>query len=319
MQNNNLFNRMYDEIQKAHYILLVTHKNPDADTISSALALSNYFYENKIKHKTFNISSLPRKLNFLSKFDKISQEIPKYYDLVIYLDCANQFRVGYEFSNEIKSISIDHHKSNTNFANINILDYSKGSTSELLYSFFKINKLILSKNIAECLYVGIYEDSSAFTSPRTNHETFEVVSDLLNSNINVSKIANSLLKREALSTFRILPQIMNTLELFNEGKIATIYLDDRWVKETGANISECDEIVNTVLNIGIVQVVAYFRVIENQVRVSLRSKDSIDVSLIAARLNGGGHKNSAGISVLTSSITEAKEKVVNTILNYISY
>ena len=65
---------MYEEIMNAHYILLVTHKNPDADTISSALSLSNYFFENKIKHKVFNISSLlPRKLNFLSKFDKITK------------------------------------------------------------------------------------------------------------------------------------------------------------------------------------------------------------------------------------------------------
>ncbi len=318
MQNNDLFKNMYTEIRNAHYILLVTHKNPDADTISSSLALSNYFYENKIKHKVFNIaSSLPRKLNFLSKFDKISKDIPKYYDLVIYLDCADQSRVGQEFLKEIKTISIDHHQSNTNFADINIIDYTKGSTAELLYSFFSINKLQVSKNSAECLYVGIYDDSLGFTTPRTDTETFKVVSSLLDSNINVSKISNNLSKRESLSKFKMMPKIMNTLDLFSEGKLATIYVDDIWIKETGAEISECDDIVDVVLSIGIVEVVAYFRIIENQVRVSLRSKGDIDVSLIAGTLNGGGHKNSAGLSICTSSISEAQSIVVKTILDYI--
>ena len=318
MQNNNSFKEIYSEIIKAHYILLVTHNNPDADTISSALALSNYFYENKIKHKVFNISlELPRKLNFLSKFDKITKDIPKYYDLVIYLDCADQYRVGYDFSNDVKTVSIDHHQSNNDFADINIVDYSKGSTAELLYSFFKINKLKISKNIAECLYVGIYDDSLAFTTPRTNNETFNAVSDLLSSNIDVSEISNNLSKRESLAKFKIVPKIMNTLELLNEGKLATVYLDNIWIKETGAVISECDEIVDMVLNIGIVQVVAYFRIVDNQVRVSLRSKGDIDVSLIASKFNGGGHKNAAGLSVSSSSVITAKEKVVKTILDYI--
>lgn len=318
MQNNDLFMEMYNEIIKAHYVLLLTHKNPDADTISSSLALSNYFYENKIKHKVFNISSeLPRKLNFLSKFDKISKDTPKYYDLVIYLDCANEDRVGQNFTIDVKTISIDHHQSNKNFADINIVDFSKGSTSELLYLFFKINKLKISKNIAECLYVGIYDESLGFTTPRTDNQTFNIVSDLLHSNIDVSKISNNLSKRESLSKFKTIPKIMNTLELFSEGKLATVYLDEVWIKETGVVSSECDEVVDMVLNIGIVRVVAYFRIIDSKVRVSLRSKEDIDVSLIASHFNGGGHKNAAGLSVASSTIFEVKRKVIKTILDYI--
>ena len=92
MQNNDFFSALYDEIIKAHYILLVTDKSLATHSITSSLALSNYFSENKIKHKVFNVSAqLPRKLNFISKFDKISKDIPKFYDLVIYIDCTNQY------------------------------------------------------------------------------------------------------------------------------------------------------------------------------------------------------------------------------------
>jgi len=317
MQNNKLFIEMYKKIIDAHYILIVSHKNPDADTISSSLGLSNYFYENKIKHKVFNVSPLPRRLDFLNKFDKISNKIPKFYDLIIYMDCANLSRVGELFPKEIDSISVDHHQTNDNFANINIVDATKGSTAELLHQFFSINNLPISKNVAECLYVGIYDDSLAFTTQRTNRETFKTVSDLLKKDINVSSLLDKLTQRESLSKFRIIPKIMNTLELFSEGKLATVYLDEKWIKETGANVHECDDIVEMVLALGIVKVVVYLRIVESKIRVSLRSKGNIDVSLIASHFNGGGHQNAAGLVVDSTNIKKTKDTVVSFILNYI--
>jgi bifunctional oligoribonuclease and PAP phosphatase NrnA len=318
MKNKSLFKDMYNEIQKAHYILLVSHKNPDADTISSALSLSNYFYENKIKHKVFTLSNeIPRKLNFLNKFDKISQEIPKFYDLIIYLDCSDKYRVGIDFDLDVKSISIDHHQSNDNFADINIIDDTKGSTAELLYSFFEINNIAISKYVAECLYVGIYDDSIAFTIPRTNQETFRVVSVLMKSKIDISYIAMQLVQRESLARFRTISKIMNTVDLYAEGKLATVHLKANWIEETGVVLHECDDIVDMVLKIGIVKIVAYFRIIDAKVRVSLRSKENIDVSIIANHFNGGGHKNAAGFSIELCNIEEAKKEVITIILDYI--
>jgi len=318
MQNKNLFQKMFQEIQNAHYILVVTHKNPDADTLSCALSLSNYFFENKIKHKVFNISStLPRRLNFLTKFDKITDVIPKYYDLIIYVDCADEYRVGKEFSKEIFSICIDHHQSNSGFANINIVDDTKGSTAELLYSFYQENNLKISKKNAECLYVGIYDDSIALTSPRTNKNTFTVLSSLMESKIDVSYISKNLLKRDSLARFRLLPKIMNTLDLYCEGAFGIVHMEERWIQETGADSSECDDIVDMVLNLGIVKVVAYCRVIDTTMRVSLRSKGDIDVAKIAAKFKGGGHKNSAGLSLDTICVESTKKALLETTQEYI--
>jgi len=320
MNKINLMKRAYENIVNAHYILVVTHKSPDVDTISSGLALSNFFSEQKIKHKVFNISSiLPRELNFLSKFEKISNTLPKFFDLIVYVDCANKQRVGIEFDMEIQSISIDHHQSNSNFASINILDDSKGSTAEVIYSFFKENRMMISKNTAECLYSGIYDDSLAFTTPRTDADTFLAISDLLKTNIDVSYISEQLYKRESLSKFKTISKIMNTLDLFCEGKVATVHLDPLWIKETGVDVSECDDIVDRVLNIGVVQIVAYFRVMNEHTRVSLRSKENIDVSQIAGVFEGGGHQNAAGLSIDSSNIEESKIKVVQAIRDYISH
>jgi len=313
-KRNNKFKDTLELIKSSHYILIVTHINPDADTISCALSLSNFMFENKIKHKVFNNSdTLPRVLDFLPRFDKITNQIPKYYDLVIYVDCGDKKRVHIDIEKDVKIINIDHHQSNTKFGDINIVDFSKGSAAEVLFSFFEQNDLNISKNIAMCLYTGIYDDNIGFTTPRTTQSTFEIINKLLQTGINPSEIANNLLRRDSLAKYRILPKILNTLELHKQGDVATIYLEEKWLKETGATSQECDEVVNMVLNIAIVNMVCYLRVIQNNVRVSLRSKSNIDVSNIAKLFDGGGHKNAAGLTIKTQNIFEAKEQLLSKI------
>lgn len=318
MQNNILFKQMYNEIKEAHYILIISNKNTSADTLCCSLSLSNYFHENKIKHHMYNISEeLPRKFDFLSRYNKISKNLPKYYDLIIYVDCECEYQVGYEFLKDIKSISIDHDQLNNKFADLNIIDHSKTSTVELLYYFFKINELNISKNMAECLYAGIYDESIGFTTKDTDYRTFNAISDLVMCNINISSISDKLHKRDSLARFRVLPKIMDTLELFSEGKLGVVYLEETWLNETGAKINECDDIVDMVLSIGIVNIVAYFRVVNNKVNCSLRSKGEVDASLIARKFNGGGDKNSAGISISFNSFEATRKEIVNVILDYI--
>ena len=303
-----------DIINGSSYVLVVTHTNPDADTISSALALSNYMYENRIKHKVYNSTpNPPRVLDFLPRFDKITTQIPKYYDLVIYVDCADQHRAKIELKDDVTIINIDHHQTNTNFGKINIVDDTKGSSCEVLYESFIKYKVDISNNIATCLYTGIYDDTIGFTTPRVDQKTFENVTNLIKAGAQPSYIANRLLQRDSLAKYRIIPKILDTLKLYQEGKIATIYLDNSWLIQTGATIQECDDVVNMVLSIGVVKIVAYFRVIDDVVRVSLRSKDNIDVSKIAEKFNGGGHKYAAGLSIEGVDIEASINKVIKNI------
>jgi len=311
---NTILKDMLSLIKSSHYILIVTHKNPDADTIGSALALSNFMFENKIKHKVYNISNqIPRNLNFLPKFDKITTILPKFYDLIIYVDCADSLRVGIEFDKNIKTINIDHHQSNTNFATLNFVDDTRPSTAEVVYKFFETNNITISKNTASALYVAIYDDSIAFTTPRVDKQTFETIKQLLESKIDINYISTMFGQRDSLAKYRILPKILDTLELYHSGDIATVYVEPRWLEETGATYYECDEVVNMVLNIAVVKVAVYLRIIDKVVRVSLRSKDNYDVSIVANHFDGGGHKNASGCSIDTTNISEAKAMVVKDI------
>lgn len=310
MKEINNYTKALELIENSHYILILTHINPDADTLSCALALSNYFYDNKIKHKVFNkMSSLPRNVNFLSRFDKITDQMPKFYDLVIYVDCGDQNRPAIDIADDVDIINIDHHQSNDNFGKLNFVDDSKASTAEILYQFFISNNMKISQPIAQCLYCGIYDDSLQFSTPRTDASTFKIINHLVECGVEPSYVATMLNKRESLAKYRLLPRILDSLELHLEGEVATIYILDEWLKASGAKYTEAEDAVNMILSIDIVQIAIFLRVSNGKTRISLRSKKN-DISYIANAFNGGGHSLASGCSIDTLDVIEAKNRII---------
>lgn len=302
-------------IEKSRYILIITHVNPDADSISSALALSNLFHENRIKHKVFNVSSdLPANLDFIERFDKITDQLPKFFDLAISVDCGNIKRLGFELDPSIPLINFDHHKSNDHFGQINLVDPMISSTAEIVYDFFRHNGLYITKNTATALYVGIYDDSLAFSLGRCDELTFEKVNHLVEFGASPSDIANKMLRRDSLAKYRIIPKVLESLELYDEGKVATIYAKDEWFKETGAHTRDCEDALNMIMSMQIVRAAFFVRVVNNKSRVSLRSKGKVDVSRVAQTFGGGGHLNASGCTFDCLDIEEVRQRVLKEVL-----
>ncbi len=311
------YTKALELIEKSRYILIITHVNPDPDTISSALALSNLFFENKIKHKVFNISSdLPQNLDFIERFDKITDQLPKFFDLAISVDCGTYKRLGFTLDPAIPLINFDHHKSNNNFGDINIVDPMKSSTAEIVYDFFKHNGLYITKNSATALYVGIYDDSLAFSLGRCDELTFDKVNFLVQCGASPSGIANKLLRRDSLAKYRIIPKVLDSLELFKEGDIASIYAQTEWFEETGAHNRDCEDALDMIMSMAIVKIAFFVRIVSGVSRVSIRSKGKVDVSKIAAIFNGGGHFNSAGCTIDTKDVEEAKQLILKEIFEF---
>lgn len=309
------YSRALELIEKSRYILIITHVNPDADSISSALALSNLFYENKIKHKVFNVSSdLPQNLDFISRFDKITDQLPKFYDLAISVDCGTKRRLGFELPSDIPLINFDHHKSNDGYGTINLVDSMKSATAEIVYDFFRHNGLYITKNTAEALYVGIYDDSLGFSLGRCDELTFDKVNHLVEFGASPSEIANKMIRRDSLAKYRIIPKVLESLELYEEGKVATIYAKDEWFEETGAHNRDCEDALNMIMSMHIVKVAFFVRVVNGVSRISLRSKGNIDVSKVAGTFDGGGHFNAAGCTIDSLDIEMARKKVLKEVL-----
>jgi len=301
-------------IKASKYILIVTHINPDPDTISSALAISNFLADQKIKHMVYNRDIKKfQSLKFLSRFEKISDVLPTFYDLVISVDCGDMKRFGFKPMADTKIINIDHHLSNEDFGTIDLVEPNRGSTAEIVYDFLMENNIQITKEIATALYVGIYSDTQGFATSRTNKKTFDIISHLVGTGVNPGFIADELLRKDSLAKYRILPRVLDTLTLHKEGRVATIYVEESTLNECGASLRECEDALDMALNIGVVDVAMFFRVLGNKTRVSLRSKNGYDVSALAAKFGGGGHKFSSGCSISTLDINEAKNMILKEI------
>lgn len=309
------FAKALQMIENSRYILIITHVNPDADSISSALALSNFLYENRIKHKVFNISSdLPRSLDFISRFDKMTDQLPKFFDLVISVDCGSKKRFGFEVDENIPLINFDHHASNDFFGDVNLVDPLKSATAEIVYDFFRFNGLYITKDSATALYVGIYDDSLAFSLGRCDDLTFQKVNHLVEYGANPSEIANKMRRRDSLAKYRVLPKVLQSLELYREGEVATIYVKNEWLKETGAHTRDCEDALDMIMSMQIVRVAIFVRIVNNASRISIRSKGKINVSKVASKFGGGGHINAAGCSIDSLDVDEVRKIVLKEVL-----
>jgi phosphoesterase RecJ-like protein len=302
----------WDKIKEARYILIITHINPDPDTLTCALALSFAFEQNKIKHKIYNNNKkLPENLRFLKNYNKIVDKVPEFYDLIISVDCGDKNRFFRQhndrYDDSITLINIDHHISNDNFGDINIVDPNSASTAELVYDLLDVNGVEITKDCAEALYVGIYTDTLAFTTNRTNNRTFKKIGHIVESGANPDYISEHLVYKDSLAKYRLVPRILDSLELHYEGRIATIELRNEWIKSTGADMEDAESALNMVSQIGIVDIVIFLRQGNTRTRVSLRGKNDADVSKIANDFEGGGHIRAAGCTVNTTDINEAKK------------
>ncbi len=308
------YTKALELIEKSRYILIITHVNPDPDSIGSALALSNLFHENKIKHKVFNVSSdLPQSLDFIPRFEKITDQLPAFFDLAISVDCGTYKRLGFELDSSIPLINFDHHKSNNSFGVVNIVDPQKSSTAELVFEFFKHNGLYITKDSATALYVGIYDDTLAFSLGRCDETTFEKINFLVECGASPSEIANKLLRRDSLAKYRIIPKVLDSLELYKEGEIASIIAMEEWFKQTGAHNRDCEDALDMVMSIAVVKVAIFVRISNGVARVSFRSKGQIDVSKIAGIFDGGGHFNASGCTIEILDVEKVKEIVLKEI------
>ena len=129
--------------------------------------------------------------------------------------------------------------------------------SKIVFEFFKHNGLNISKYSAQSLYCGIYDDTLAFSLGRCDEETFKKVNFLVECGASPSFIANKLLRRDSLAKYRIIPKVLDSLELHKDGEIATIYALEEWFKTTGAHSRDCEDALDMIMSMQIVFCYSY--------------------------------------------------------------
>ena len=294
-------------ISEHEKITILTHLNPDADTIGTALGIYGILKNSRKQVEVVNCGiNLPINLDFLPYFVKIKNQIDFDDSLIITCDTGSIDRLGCNInSNTI--INIDHHKSNTMYGTINVIDSTAVSASQVAFNLFK-DEFEITKDVATCFYTALLSDTQYFTTNGVTNDTFTIASELMEYGVNISEVVFNLKQRRSLASLRILSSTLDTLELYEDGEVVFMYVCQDKLLEAGASLQDIVEIVDY----GISLVTAKLSIVlieqEDVIRVSIRSK-SIDISSIAITFGGGGHKNAAGFEMANINIERLVEMI----------
>ena len=298
-------------INKYEKITILTHLNPDADTLGTGLGiyamLKNSGKQVEIVNQGVN---LPRQLDFLSNFSKIKQHIDYNESLIITCDTGSIDRVGFELSGR-EILNIDHHQSNSHFGTVNVVDPLAVSASQVAYLLFKDN-YVITKEISTCFYTALVADTQYFTTNNVNMKVFELASEMMRDGVDIYEVMCNIKQRRSLASIRILASTLDTLLLEKSGRLAIMCATREKMLASGADIIDTVGIVDYGISLVTVEIAIFVIELENSIRVSIRSK-KVDISALAIDFGGGGHKHAAGFELKNIGKVELLEMIKNEI------
>lgn len=301
-----------EEIDKAKSIVILTHEMPDGDAIGSSLAL--YAGLKQLgKDVDVIIPEYSKTFEFLPNSKQIKKEgRNEIYDLAIALDCGDIKRLngfaGY-FEDANSKISIDHHSSNTMFADYNFVNPMAPATAQILIIILESLGVIINKEIGTCLLTGIITDTGGFKYKGVTAETFEFVAELLARGVNVSDVYKKVLQTVSKTRFSLMQMAMNRIEFLEDGKLTFTYITKEDIEKVGAGTNDHDGIVEMGRDIEGVEVSIFLRETDNGYKISLRSNEYVNVSDICLMFSGGGHIRAAGGNI-NLPFEQAKAKII---------
>jgi phosphoesterase RecJ-like protein len=225
----------------------------------------------------------------------VTEEAP---DLFIALDCGNLERLGElrrvaEMARTL--VNIDHHEDNRMFAPLNIVDPEASSTSEIVFKLVRSAGWDIGPEAATCLYTGVITDTGRFQHQNTKPETFMVAYRLALEGADVIRVGKEVYESQSLSYTRLLGIALRRVEVVEDCGLVYSYITREDLAETGAALSETEDLIDHLRAVRGTRVAAVFKELEDgRVRVSLRSRDDFQVGPIARALGGGGHATAAG-------------------------
>ncbi len=294
-------------------ILLIAHVSPDGDTLGSCFALYGALLELGKCAQIVCEDPVPAIYRFLPFSDQlILPEQAKIANAVISIDCADLARTGRSeplFRAASATLNIDHHGTNDRFAEENYVQKA-GATGELIFNVISCLKIPLNKNIASCLYAAITTDTGNFSYSNTTADTMRIAADILDTGIDLPYLNRALFRTVPFNKLKLHAHAVEKTQLYEYGRIGVSYLTLKEIQSCGATNEDTEGIIDSIRDVDTVEVAALLRESEDgQIRVSLRGKSCADVSKIAIKFGGGGHRLAAGCT-LQPPIERAAEQIL---------
>ena len=304
-------------VQEAASVAILGHIHPDGDCVGSTLGLWNYLRREypQIQADVY-LKDPSEKFAYLSGFNKILRHgEEKEYDLCICLDCGSEDRLGEfacYFRNAKKSLCLDHHVTNTRFAQVNLVADGASSACEALYE--QLREEAVDKTVAECLYTGIVHDTGVFKFSSTSPRTMEIAGKLMAKGIDFGEIIDGSFYRKTYVQNQILGRALLESITFMDGKCIFSAIKKKDMEFYGVTSKDLDGIIDQLrLTEGVECALFLYETGPQEYKVSMRSQKQVDVGRIAAYFGGGGHVRAAGCT-MSGSIHD----VINNLAGHIA-
>ena len=306
-------------IGDAKTIGIAGHIRPDGDCIGSCMTLYNYIEKNfpDIQVKVY-LEKIKDKFLFIKNSEKIDSNgyDGTEYDLFFSLDCADLERLGLNkefFEHAKRTACIDHHISNGGYADYNYILPNASSACEVLYDLLDVS--LFDKSIAEPMYTGIAHDSGVFRFQSTTSKTMNVAGKMLDFGINANKILEETYSKKTYAQSQVAGRLQLESVRFMDNRCIFAYATTKLMEFYGVTTKDLDSVVAQLRNIeGIEVAIFMYQIGEMKYKVSMRSQDLVDVSVIASYFGGGGHVRAAGFDTvgdvhdIINNISEQIEK-----------
>lgn len=308
--------KIVELIKNNKKFLITAHMNLEGDALGSELAMYTLLKKLKKQAIIYNHDVTPKAYGFLPRVKVIKNELDKdaKFDAALVLDCSDSFRSGKVKDSLSKArciVNIDHHISNTFFGDLNWVDPKASSASEMVYRICRELKT-MNRDIALCLYTGIFTDTGSFTYASTSSKVHKIISELIKYKLSVDKIYDGLHSFCEIKDITFMGQILASLKTDPDEKIAWATIN-YWPEK---NYDLTEVIFSIMRFLKKAEVFLLFkRLNNNKVRVNFRSRSKVDVNRVAKFFGGGGHKRASG-STVEGELFSVEKKVVSFIKRY---
>ena len=298
---------------------VLSHVRPDGDALGSQLALALSLQELGKTVRVWNEDGMLEKYSFLPHAELLTKPpaTKEDVDLVVALDTAVQTRLGTALDavgSAKMTINIDHHPSNPAYGDLVYVDPASPATGQILFELIADQKLPLTKEIAENLYVAISTDTGSFQYPNTTARTFEIAAGLIRIGVDVGRVSQLLYENYPRRRIELLRELLGTMRFEGKGRIASFSLSLEMAKRLGVLPEDNEGLIDHLRAIqGVIVAVFFEELPDGKVRVSMRCKsEKADVCAICMKFGGGGHTLAAGARV-RGTLAEVEQKVLEAI------
>ena len=305
--------KIVDEIKRrideAGNILLTSHTRPDGDAIGSLLGLGSILKQNNKEVQMVLEDGVPSNFHHLQGSGEIRKSIKDGFDVSIILDCSDLERVGSVLEKDsVPTINIDHHVTNLNFAEINLVNTKDPATTVILTKLCGALDLSISPSAAEAFLTGIITDTIGFRTNNMNPETMRIAADLMELGADLPTLYKKSLLDISYQAARLWGAGLSAIQVEDRLLWTTLTQSDR--EEVGYYGKDDADLVNFLSSIKDADVfIIFIEQPDGTVKVSWRSRNKYDVSKIASKFGGGGHKPAAG-AMINGTLETAKSEVL---------